>query len=154
MLSARQLALYTDLVNIWVKTGQRDAKGRGQSGHYVLVYSNIPCKFVYTPNIDSATDIGQQKEKTMLTLDQCHLPVVYNGQTLNIPNECVLVNVTQGNPNYGTVEKAQGAPNLLPGANRRANLNAQIVYVITEEHPPAEVMAGVNASNMLPNIDL
>ena len=143
-LSPRQRKLYTDRVHIWRVSNPLDNQGTPQEQTFTLLYSNVPCKFEFTINVDDPTETGGQKRKTALTTDILHLPIVDDlGRTLRIPNGAYFVNVTPANPNRGTLEIGQGAPNLLPGSGSRANLNTQLVQVMTEEHPPAEVLVGV-----------
>ncbi len=143
-LSPRQRRLYTDRVNIWEALNPLDEEGTPQEQIFTLLYRNVPCKFEFTINVDDPTPTGGQKRKTALTTDILHLPLVDDSnRTLRLPNGAYFVNVTPNNPNRGGLSIGQGAPNLLPGSGSRTGLNTQIVQVMSEEHPPLDVGAGV-----------
>lgn len=140
-LSPRQRELYTDRVNIWQKVDINDSQGTPQPTTYQKIYSNIPCKYEFTINVDAATDVGGFKQKSMFTMDILHLPLEDDlNRTLAITNGMYFVNVTPNNANAGTVSIGQGGANILPGFGVRSGLNKQIVQIMTEEHPPAEVL--------------
>ena len=144
MLSPRQRYLYTDRVNIWQQNNVLDATGEPQDSTYTLLYSNIPCKYEFTLNVDDPSDVGGFKRKSTFTTDILHLPLKDDlERTLTIPNAAWFVNVTPNNPNRRNVSIGQGAANILPGSGARTSLNKQVIQIMTEEHPPIVLLAGV-----------
>src|SRR5882672_11904186 len=134
-LNPRQLACYVHRADVWRIT--RPVAGGGTPGDdvYVRVYQEQRVHFGWTDNISDASDIAGIKRPSVFTTD--HMTA---DMALTIKADDLIVNVTPGDPLFGSANKAQGDPKIVRGGGNR-RVNSQQIQIFSEPHPPAEVAA-------------
>ena len=144
LLTRRQTALYTDLAVLFADPGA-EVVINNATGEPLVFPSRqtdtlipLPCKFIYTENVDDSTFVGRIKRFNMDTADYCHFAVA-----APVTNAAWVVNVTRTldgirNLNFGQVSRVLGAPRVITGAGRRS-VNIAVVRLMQEEQVPAHI---------------
>lgn len=136
-LTGRQQLLYTHLCNLYSVTRNPNSDGIGTPGPetITLAYSNVPCFYEYTENMDAPTNIGRIKIANLLTKDTIHFAISQEVQdgwwALNISPPVNGID----NPNNGQVHRLLGAPRDLPGTPTRTTRVREINAQVAEQSP-------------------
>ena len=155
LLTRRQTALYTDRAVLFVnpgaevvidkRTGEPLVFPSKQPGNPMVGEPGspmvpLPCKFIYTENVDDSTFVGRIKRFNMDTADYCHFAA-----GAPVTNAVWVVNITRTlsgtgirNLNFGQVSRVLGAPRVITGAGRRS-VNIAVVRLMQEEQVPAHI---------------
>lgn len=121
---------FRHLVNLYEPTEPEYSAGHKATTPptFTLRYSNVPCRFAYTDNVDDPIDgMGLGKRPSLFTIDHIILaPDQEVGDRWGFRDVSLMADGVTHNINYGREFIAQGEPNIKEDAGARKGGRARL----------------------------